>query len=180
MNVPQQSIDQVVSMFPHISPEAVRYDLERNGANVQQTVERCLRDGGLPDPPAGFFDSEPRAAAPADATARRGAATTGTRATTAAGFATPARAGTAAAGGGSSLTRPTEGSPSLIERLGLKDQAGQGTPTSTTSTTSGWQATPEARERALKERKAKMVLQARQRLIEKEQEKQQQHENEQS
>lgn len=57
--------------------------------------------------------------------------------------------------------------------MGLKDRiAGSSSPgTSTTAdepTKKGWQATPEAREKALKEKKARMVLQARQRLLDKE------------
>ena len=35
-------------MFPQISQNAIRYNLER-GASVDATVERCLRDGFLPE-----------------------------------------------------------------------------------------------------------------------------------
>ena len=45
-------------MFPHIPLTAVRYELERTG-NVEATVERCLRDGRLPDvSPRGLGEEE--------------------------------------------------------------------------------------------------------------------------
>lgn len=36
-------------MFPSITTVAIRYELERTGGNVQGVVERCLRDGRLPE-----------------------------------------------------------------------------------------------------------------------------------
>lgn len=47
--IPQASIDQVAAMFPHIPTNSIRYELERVGGNVEVVVERCLRDGRLPE-----------------------------------------------------------------------------------------------------------------------------------
>ena len=47
--VSQASIDQITTMFPNVSQNAARWELERNGGNVERAVERALREGGLPE-----------------------------------------------------------------------------------------------------------------------------------
>lgn len=47
--IPQSQIETVSNMFPSITTVAIRYELERTGGNVQGVVERCLRDGRLPE-----------------------------------------------------------------------------------------------------------------------------------
>ncbi|PWN42304.1 hypothetical protein IE81DRAFT_337469 [Ceraceosorus guamensis] len=53
-NVPAEMVQTVQTMFPHVSAEAIRYDLVRSG-NVEVTCEKILNDGGLPEPPTGLF-----------------------------------------------------------------------------------------------------------------------------
>ncbi|KAM0752443.1 hypothetical protein T439DRAFT_324531 [Meredithblackwellia eburnea MCA 4105] len=156
--VPQAQIDQVTSMFPHVSVASVRYELERTG-DVQGAVDRILRDGALPEPPAGFFVDPSATPAPPPVQAA------------------PPATHTPAPSSSSSATPATPAS--LIQRLGLQhravDESGSGS-ASVPSTPdkgkgkvgSGWEATPEARERNLRERKEKMVLEARRKLLEKE------------
>ena len=158
-------------MFPHIPLPAVRFELERTGS-VETTVERILRDGRLPEvrvviqsagpfaglgaasecvllihrvcgtlqPPAGFF-VDPSAPAPPAPVAP-----------------TPAAA----------PTKPTTPA-SLITRLGLQSRAAAASPDAPVVDNTegkgkgkvGWETNPEARERNLKERKERMVLEAR-------------------
>ncbi|KAK4335371.1 CUE domain-containing protein [Rhodotorula toruloides] len=66
--VPQASIDQVTSMFPHVSQAAARWELERNGGSVERAVERALREGGLPQPPASYFPPDASTSTPRPAT----------------------------------------------------------------------------------------------------------------
>ena len=47
--VSQAAIDQITTMFPNVSQYAARWELERNGGNVERAVERALREGGLPE-----------------------------------------------------------------------------------------------------------------------------------
>ncbi|KAM0791155.1 hypothetical protein ACM66B_005640 [Microbotryomycetes sp. NB124-2] len=182
-NVAQSSIDQVTNMFPGIPSRNVRYALEQSRGNVQSVVERVLRDGSLPEPPASFFPELSPASRPTRPATPLGS-----------GGATPATAGSS-----NPSTRPA--TPlSLITRLGLQDQIkndndddspksssidvkgkgrAQGESTLQDNATagageaagakvSGWQTSAQAREQSLRERKAKMVLEARRKLLEKE------------
>lgn len=53
--VSQAAIDQITTMFPNVSQHAARWELERNGGNVERAVERALREGGLPEVRLPFF-----------------------------------------------------------------------------------------------------------------------------
>jgi len=137
-------VEQVVSMFPQTSVAAARYDLERSGS-LNVTIERALRDGYLTEPPAGYY---------------------------------PDLVVTASTSSIATLEAPKRSTanetPSLITRLGLQsrveddwdrpvDDIGKGKGKATS-----WANTAEDREKSLRERKAKMVLEARRKLLEKE------------
>jgi len=144
--VPEASIEQIRSMFPQVSVAAARYDLERTGS-IETTTERVLRDGYLADPPAGYYPDLVAASTSVDAALA------------------PSR-------------RNANEPPSLIVRLGLQSRIEDDivpTEIQTTPIIKGkgkamtWAPSAEDREKALKERKAKMVLEARRQLLEKEQ-----------
>jgi len=40
-------IDAIQSMFPQVSSAAIRYDLERNGGDIEATTEKILAGGTL-------------------------------------------------------------------------------------------------------------------------------------
>ncbi|GAA5960853.1 hypothetical protein JCM8115_000175 [Rhodotorula mucilaginosa] len=161
--VSQASIDQITTMFPNVSQNAARWELERNGGNVERAVERALREGGLPEPPASYFppsaDTSP-AANPFP--------TTPARATTAAAPTTPVNAASSANNSRGSAP------PSLIARMGLQAQVaadvkGKGKAAEEGSASaSGWSPKAEERERNLRARKERLVLEARRKLLEKE------------
>jgi coupling of ubiquitin conjugation to ER degradation protein 1 len=160
--VPQHMVDSVKTLFPHISDASIRYDLQRSGS-VEATCERILNEGGLPSPPAGFFGTaEPLT--PSNAAALR--AQNANR--------SPNGAASASA---SSVSTPSK-SPNLISRYGLQSRIGQedvlSTPDSRASTSSqgspsAWATTPEARAKLLQDRKAQMILEARRKLMERQQ-----------
>ncbi|KAJ1028422.1 hypothetical protein NDA16_001589 [Ustilago loliicola] len=161
--VPQHMVDSVKTLFPHISDASIRYDLQRSGS-VEATCERILNEGGLPSPPAGFFGTaEP--STPSNAATLR--AQNANR--------TP---NGAASGSASSVSTPSK-SPNLISRYGLQSRiAGSddlpSTPNSHTSNSShgspsSWATTPEERAKLLKDRKEQMILEARRKLLERQQ-----------
>lgn len=166
--VPQHMIDSVKTLFPHIPDASIRYDLQRSGS-VEETCERILNEGGLPPPPAGFF----------------GAAESSTTSTAAAVRAQNANrtaplTAAAAAGASTGVTTPTK-SPNLISRFGLQSRLASddltSTPLSNKSTSSqgspsSWATTPEERARILKDRKEQMILEARKKMLERQQAKQ--------
>lgn len=178
--VSQEQIETVLSAFPHVTENQARWDLGRSGS-LEMTMERLLRDGRLPtvrfcccctfargilsplasrscscrdmQPPANLFPPEgnvprprPSATAPTDAKAPTN----------------PSRAG---------------GPPTLIQKLNLqaraeeqdalvRDSKGKGKAVDPAEhagrSENPVKATPgDSREDALKERKAKMVLDAR-------------------
>lgn len=158
--VPQQMVDSVKTLFPHIPDASIRYDLQRSGS-VEATCERILNEGGLPAPPAGFFGTaEP--STPSNAATLR--AQNANR--------TP---NGAASGSASSMSTPKK-SPNLISRFGLQSRivgsdGMPSTPDSQASSSShgspsSWATTPEARAKLLKDRKEQMILEARRKLLE--------------
>ncbi|GAA6064039.1 hypothetical protein JCM10212_001465 [Sporobolomyces blumeae] len=189
--VPQAAIDQVRTLFPHVSARSARWELERNGGSVERAVERALREGGLPEPPASYFPPDPQ-----DFPQGSGSTTPrpGTPQPHAGGGAPAGMAGRAAgATTGSSSGLPARvPPPSLIKRLGLQsqlaqdDEAGSLTPSAAdvkgkgkavegesaerggTGQAGGWAASREEREERLRKRKEKLVLEARRKLLEKE------------
>lgn len=165
--VPQQMVDSVKTLFPHIPDASIRYDLQRSGS-VEVTCERILNEGGLPSPPAGFFGTAEPSTPSNAATLRAQAAQNANR--------TPN--GAAASGSASALSTPSK-SPNLISRFGLQSRiAGEddllSTPKSNASTSSqgspsAWAQTPEERAKLLKDRKEQMILEARKKLLERQQ-----------
>ncbi|GAA5996595.1 CUE domain-containing protein [Rhodotorula paludigena] len=150
-DVPQASIDQVLSVFPNVSQAAARWELERNGGSVERAVERALREGGLPEPPASYFPPSPDALV-----VRPG---------------TPTQAAPAAAGSSASAQAKRGPPPSLIARLGLQDKVasddkGKAKEAEAASAT-GWSTSASEREKNLRARKEKLVLEARRKLLEK-------------
>ncbi|GAA5821621.1 hypothetical protein JCM3770_005702 [Rhodotorula araucariae] len=153
--ISQAAIDQVLAVFPTVSPGAARWELERNGGSVERAVERALREGGLPEPPASYFPPPPEGSAAA--TPRPATPTP----------ATPVR-------GASSSAQAARGPPpSLIKRMGLQakvaaEDKGKSKEAETT-TSAGWSPDASQREQNLRARKEKLVLEARRKLLEKQQ-----------
>ncbi|BGP40245.1 hypothetical protein JCM10450v2_004224 [Rhodotorula kratochvilovae] len=158
--ISQAAIDQVLAVFPTVSPGAARWELERNGGSVERAVERALREGGLPEPPASYFPpppegsaaAPPRPATPTPATPVRGASTSAQRGPP----------------------------PSLIKRMGLQakvaaEDKGKGKETEAV-TSAGWSPDASQREQNLRARKEKLVLEARRKLLEKQQRKKEEEE----
>ncbi|POY75196.1 hypothetical protein BMF94_1828 [Rhodotorula taiwanensis] len=157
--ISQASVDQVTTMFPNVSQHAARWELERNGGSVERAVERALREGGLPEPPASYFppsSDSPPAAAAFPTTPVRAAPTPQTPTS------------------GASASGVRGAPPSLIARMGLQaqvaaDAKGKGKATEDGSASAGgWSPKAEERERNLRARKEKLVLEARRKLLEKE------------
>ncbi|GAA5887052.1 hypothetical protein JCM16303_007117 [Sporobolomyces ruberrimus] len=164
--VDQGKIDRVRDMFPHLSTRAVRWELERNGASVERAVERALREGGLPEPPASYFPPDPQ-----DFNTLQGNTGTQTPPVQRPGGATGGVGGAVAGGSGSSKLPP----PSLIKRMGLNnklatggDEKGKG---KEVEGGEGWATSREEREDRLRKRKENLVLEARRKLLEKQQRK---------
>ncbi|KAI0764675.1 hypothetical protein C8Q74DRAFT_1318321 [Fomes fomentarius] len=145
-NVTPEMVETVHSMFPDIPSENIRYDLLRTG-NVQQTSNKILERGFLPPPPAAYYDLYPRTTNPAAPAPQ------------------PARPNNANATAGPSKSKKEE---NLITRYHLEGR--------TTATSVGvapeevggksvWEDTAERREASLRERKARMILAARERLL---------------
>jgi coupling of ubiquitin conjugation to ER degradation protein 1 len=137
-NVTQEMTDTVSNMFPDIPADNIRYDLLRTG-NVGRTTDKILERGFLDAPPPAYYRLYPRA--------------NNTPPTAAAGA--PATA---------LVNKPKE---SLISRYQLEERARMAEPISEEEVggKAAWEDTPEKREASLRERKAQMVLAARQRLL---------------
>ncbi|KAF8664120.1 hypothetical protein AX16_000810 [Volvariella volvacea WC 439] len=151
----------------------IRYDLLRTGS-VQQTTEKILSRGFLEAPPAAYYTLYPReGSGPNNRTTIAGSANSQQRAGGQSN-------GSAAATAGSSKPKDT-----LITRFGLQDRIAS-TPAATASAVdlgnintpeeiggkAVWEVSAEKREASLRERKAKMILAARQRMLAQEQQKQ--------
>ncbi|KIP03331.1 hypothetical protein PHLGIDRAFT_111029 [Phlebiopsis gigantea 11061_1 CR5-6] len=132
--VTPEQVDAVHSMFPDIPADNIRYDLLRTGS-VQLTSNKILERGFLPAPPATYFRVYPRAAqndAPRPAAAN----------------AAPAAAA------------PSH-QESLIKRFNLEDRVVDTSNPTPAEAPHKWEADPAKREAGLKERKARMILAAR-------------------
>ncbi|SPO22147.1 uncharacterized protein UTRI_02153_B [Ustilago trichophora] len=159
--VPQHMVDSVKTLFPHIPDASIRYDLQRSGS-IEATCERILNEGGLPSPPAGFFGTAEPSTPSNAATVRAQNAI---------------RAHHAAASGSASAISTPSKSPNLISRFGLQTRIADDLPSTPTSNTSissqgspsSWATTPEERARLLKDRKEQMILEARRKLLERQQ-----------
>ncbi|CAE6451886.1 hypothetical protein ACGC1H_005854 [Rhizoctonia solani] len=135
-NVTPEMIASVRSAFPQESIDNIRYDLLRSGS-VEITSNKILERGSLDGPPAAYFTLYPPTPA-ADVT------TTDTPAPSATG--TPTKAA------------------NLISRYGLENRAQVESGTEF-SDKAAWEDSAAKREASLKERKAQMILAARQRML---------------
>ncbi|KAI5822349.1 hypothetical protein K523DRAFT_422087 [Schizophyllum commune Tattone D] len=143
-NVTQGMVDQVLAMFPDMPPDNVRFDLLRTGS-VELTTNKILERGFLDPPSQAYYTLYPRQDQPA--------APSTTNATA------------------QSTTTARAAPKNLIARYNLeerlkKDAASE--PAPTTADPGGkapWEESAEKREASLRERKAQMILAARQRLL---------------
>ncbi|KAJ7678206.1 hypothetical protein DFH06DRAFT_1168156 [Mycena polygramma] len=141
--VSQDMIDTISNMFPDIPPDNIRYDLLRTGS-VELSSNKILERGFLDPPPPAYFTLYPRE-------------------TNAEPAARPAQAG-----GGATSTAVKQPTQSLIDRYNLQERAAQPGPVIEEDTSGGkavWEDSAEKREASLKERKAQMILAARQRML---------------
>ncbi|KAJ7574676.1 hypothetical protein C8J56DRAFT_872070 [Mycena floridula] len=136
-------LETVSTMFPDIPQENIRYDLLRTGS-VERTTNKILEKGFLDAPPNAYYTLFPRDPNTPSSNA-------------------PGPAGATAATGKSQPAQET-----LISRYKLKDRVASSSEPISEEEIGGkavWESTAAQREASLKERKAKMVLAARQRLL---------------
>ncbi|GAB7362983.1 hypothetical protein MBLNU230_g3278t1 [Neophaeotheca triangularis] len=141
-------VEQVASMFPQLDRRSIAWDLQRNGGNVGATTERVLSGRALETPPPAFRPVLPAAPAAEGVTARQG------------------RGSAAAAAAGSQ--------PDLITRYNLQARvAGKGKePVASEEQKrqgAGWSGDKSARAEGLRKRREEMILEARRKMLEKEQ-----------
>ncbi|KAH8823439.1 hypothetical protein DL96DRAFT_1744220 [Flagelloscypha sp. PMI_526] len=143
-NVTREMISTISTMFPDLPVDNIRYDLLRSGS-VERTTNKILEKGYLEAPPASYYRVYPRSTpnppplVPAAATA-------------------------------TSSVVATKSQESLISRFGLQTKVEEYTPSSeqdgdNPGGKSAWEDSREAREASLKERKERMILAARQRML---------------
>ncbi|KAI0328747.1 hypothetical protein GY45DRAFT_1254347 [Cubamyces sp. BRFM 1775] len=144
-NVTPEMVETVHSMFPDIPRDNIRYDLLRTGS-VEVTSNKLLERGFLPAPPPAYYTIYPRTAEPS----------------------APAQAASsnnANAAAGSSKPKKSE---NLLTRYNLESRAtgiSIGAAPEEVGGKAVWEDSPEKREAALRERKARMILAARERLL---------------
>ncbi|KAG1883773.1 hypothetical protein F4604DRAFT_263132 [Suillus subluteus] len=140
-NVTQDMVNQIHSMFPTIPQDNIRYDLLRTGS-VEITSNKILERGYLDVPPPAYFTVYPRTEVPPQ----------------------PRQA---APQGQTTGLAPTP-KENLISRYKLQDRVASSTFSPEDDLSFGkadWEDTSEKREASLQERKAQMILAARQRLL---------------
>ncbi|KAJ4474396.1 hypothetical protein J3R30DRAFT_3508639 [Lentinula aciculospora] len=144
-NVTQDMVDTVGNMFPDIPRDNIRYDLLLTG-NVERTTNKILEKGFLDAPPPSYYTLYPRS---------------GPNATT------PGVSNNAAASSSSIKPKNT-----LISRYNLQSKLNDSSALALLDDAAEvgggkakWEDTPEKREASLKERKEKMILAARQRML---------------
>ncbi|OJT03145.1 Coupling of ubiquitin conjugation to ER degradation protein 1 [Trametes pubescens] len=145
-NVTPEMVEAVHGMFPDIPSDNIRYDLLRTGS-AQLTSNKILERGFLPAPPPAYYTLYPRAAEPA-APGRPATATNNANAAAA-----------------SSKSKKNE---NLLTRYHLEGRT-SGTSIGEAPEDLGgkavWEESAEKREASLRERKARMILAARERLL---------------
>ncbi|KAI0247388.1 hypothetical protein BJV78DRAFT_1276914 [Lactifluus subvellereus] len=146
--VTPEMVETVTGMFPDIPNAHIHYDLLRTGS-VELTTNNILERGFLDPPPETYFTLYPRSA-DANATPRPAGAPTATRAATTA-------------------VTPTHTKDTLISRFGLESRLPSAGALPQSEQDAGgravWEDTAEMREESLRERKAQMILAARQRML---------------
>ncbi|KAF8504300.1 hypothetical protein F5888DRAFT_1654470 [Russula emetica] len=145
--VTPEMVETVTGMFPDIPHANIHFDLLRTGS-VELTTNKILERGFLDAPPEAYFTLYPRQSGSDVVPRPAGAPTTARTATTA----TQAR------------TKET-----LISRYGLESRlSGADSVPSPEQDAGGravWEDTSEKREASLRERKAQMILAARQQMM---------------
>lgn len=146
----QQMVETVKAMFPHIPEPSIRYDLLRSGS-AEATCERILQDGYLPMV-CGRLSHKPPPHFPGVVEMQRAANAPPATTTT-----TPPRAQSTASAASTGTT------PDLIKRFHLDERvaSADAAPSAAEPVKCQWEAQPQDREKALQERKAQMILQAR-------------------
>ncbi|KAN0128256.1 hypothetical protein V8E53_013925 [Lactarius tabidus] len=142
--VTPEMVTTVTGMFPDIPHANIHYDLLRTGS-VELTTNKILERGFLDAPPESYFTLYPR-----PATSARSASAL-----------TTARAAAPAA----TLAHPKD---TLISRFSLESRlpsADDLPPLEQEDDRAIWEDTAEKREASLRERKAQMILAARQRML---------------
>ncbi|EME79690.1 uncharacterized protein MYCFIDRAFT_212290 [Pseudocercospora fijiensis CIRAD86] len=140
-------IDQVASMFPQLDRRSIAWDLQRNGGSVEATTERVLGGRGLETPPPTFQPDLPNTPATTTGSARN-----------------------SSSAGKSELSRPD-----LITRYGLQSRVGGKGKEAVLSEEQkrmarGWSSDKVARAEGLKRRREEMILAARRKMLEKDNE----------
>ncbi|KDN43757.1 hypothetical protein K437DRAFT_225436 [Tilletiaria anomala UBC 951] len=150
--VPQELVDTVQAMFPQVPEASIRYDLSRTG-NVEATCDRILREGALPPPPSGLFQTPPggaRSDAPGGQRAASGSIEPAARPT----------AGVSAAA--NEKAQDLISRFNLQSRLSASERPGQAAVSSSASSSTGsWSESRQEREQALRSRKEAVILEAR-------------------
>lgn len=146
--VSQDMITTVSNMFPDIPIPNIHYDLLRTGS-VEQTTNKVLERGFLEAPPTAFHALYPQSSASASSTSHLNGSTTRT------------------ASSSSSGSKPAAKTSSLIERYQLAERVKSGDVVEEEDVggKAQWEDTASKREASLKERKAQMILAARQRFL---------------
>ncbi|KII85328.1 hypothetical protein PLICRDRAFT_44596 [Plicaturopsis crispa FD-325 SS-3] len=143
-NVTQEQVETVHSMFPDIPIDNIRFDLLRSG-NVEHTTNKILERGFLDAPPAGYYTVYTRPP----------------QQSSAAPVARPVATATA--------TAKQQAKQNLIARYKLQDRiaAVDAEPISDEQVggKAVWEDSAEKREKSLQERKAQMIIAARQRFL---------------
>ncbi|KAK5056043.1 hypothetical protein LTR84_012594 [Exophiala bonariae] len=141
-------VDQIAQMFPQLSRRDIMWDLHRNRGSVPATTERVLSGRGLEPAPPSFQPP------PAFTTASSDSTTAETTATSIA-----------------SATLP----PDLITRYNLQTKVNsKGKEREEDAPLPGWQSNRDARQKMLQKRRDEMILAARRKLQEKDQDETQQ------
>ncbi|KAE9402637.1 hypothetical protein BT96DRAFT_918148 [Gymnopus androsaceus JB14] len=141
-NVTEDMLDTIGNMFPDIPRDNIRYDLLRTGS-VETTTNKILERGFIEAPPPSYFTLYPRTLAP-----------------------TPNNSAASGFSSSSSIKQPKD---TLISRYNLQSRLkSEDTATIPDEDVGGkakWEDTPEKREASLRERKERMILAARQRML---------------
>ncbi|ETW75462.1 hypothetical protein HETIRDRAFT_391084 [Heterobasidion irregulare TC 32-1] len=160
-NVTPEMTDTISGMFPDIPRENIHYDLLRTGS-VELTSNKILERGFLDAPPPAYF-------------------TLYTRSSTAAATATAAVAGAGARATAATAASAKRKPETLISRFRLEDRVAAEPDASADAALPApeeaggravWEDSAEKREASLRERKAQMVLAARQRMLAQQQQQQ--------
>jgi len=145
--VTPEMVETVTGMFPDLPTANIHYDLLRTGS-VELTTNKILERGFLDAPPDSYFTLYPRQS--------------GADALRSTGTPTAARATTMV----TTQARPKE---TLISRYGLESRLPNEDVVPSPQQDAGgramWEDTAEKREASLRERKAQMILAARQRML---------------